>query len=196
MSLVSMLEEDCGRKNTIHMRHWRSDTTKAIVVAAVEVHEPKGFGRIRMRRVPQASWKVFVAVRIRSYRPIGSLVHTDGLPIYQSLPERGYRQRTQCHYWHRKAQRYASMPAVDRVASLLKRWLLGTHQGAVQARQLARSSITTNDTFRFNRIGRHARAACFSTDFSSRLSRKSPSAYCDIVTNQTRLTTRCSMCWS
>ena len=47
-----------GRKNTIHMRLWRSDTTKAIVVAAVEVHEPKGFGRIRMRRVPQASGSI------------------------------------------------------------------------------------------------------------------------------------------
>ena len=66
-----------GRKNTIHMRHWRSDTTKAIVVAAVEVHEPKGFGRIRMRRVPQASGKYLLPFVSETIAP-GSLVHTDG----------------------------------------------------------------------------------------------------------------------
>ena len=117
-----------GRKNTIHMRHWRSDTTKAIVVVAVEVHEPKGFGRIRMRRVPQASGKYLLPFVSEAIAP-GSLVHTDGLPIYQSLPERGYRHERSVIYWLGKPS--ARLDA--RVASLLKRWLLGTHQGAVQA---------------------------------------------------------------
>ena len=40
-----------------------------------------------------------------------------------------------------------AMPGVHRIASLLKRWLLGTHQGAVRPRKLAhvvlRSAIST-----------------------------------------------------
>ena len=41
------------------------------------------------------------------------------------------------------------MPGVHRVASLLKRWLLGTHQGAVQPTQL--DYYLDEFTFRFNR---------------------------------------------
>ena len=121
-----------GRKNTIHMRHWRNDTSKAIVVVAVEVHEPKGFGRIRMRRVPQASGKYLLPFVSETIAP-GSLVHTDGLPIYQSLPERGYRHERSV-ITGSESPAHVSMPGVHRVASLLKRWLLGAHQGAVQAR--------------------------------------------------------------
>jgi len=41
------------------------------------------------------------------------------------------------------------MPEVHRVASLLKRWLLGTHQGAVRHDQL--DYYLDEFTFRFNR---------------------------------------------
>ena len=41
------------------------------------------------------------------------------------------------------------MPEVHRVASLLKRWLLGTHQGAVSREQL--DYYLDEFTFRFNR---------------------------------------------
>ena len=41
------------------------------------------------------------------------------------------------------------MPRVHRVASLLKRWLLGTHQGAVRPQHL--DYYLDEFTFRFNR---------------------------------------------
>jgi ISXO2-like transposase domain len=45
------------------------------------------------------------------------------------------------------------MPHVHRVLSLLKRWLMGTHQGSVQPHQL--DYYLDEFTFRFNR--RHSR---------------------------------------
>ena len=44
---------------------------------------------------------------------------------------------------------HVAMPEVHRVASLLKRWLLGTHQGAVSHDQL--DYYLDEFTFRFNR---------------------------------------------
>jgi hypothetical protein len=51
------------------------------------------------------------------------------------------------------------MPGVHRVASLLKRWLLGTHQGAVQPSQLA--YYLDEFTFRFNRRTSRSRGLLF-----------------------------------
>ncbi len=44
---------------------------------------------------------------------------------------------------------HIAMPAVHRVASLLKRWLLGTHQGSVGPEHL--DAYLNEFTFRFNR---------------------------------------------
>ena len=49
------------------------------------------------------------------------------------------------------------MPRVHRVASLLKRWLLGTHQGAVRPQQL--DHYLDEFTFRFNRRGSNHRGS-------------------------------------
>jgi len=51
------------------------------------------------------------------------------------------------------------MPEVHRVASLLKRWLLGTHQGAVSHEQL--DYYLDEFTFRFNRRRSHHRGLLF-----------------------------------
>jgi hypothetical protein len=51
------------------------------------------------------------------------------------------------------------MPGVHRVSSLLKRWLLGTHQGSVQARQL--DYYLDEYTFRFNRRTSRSRGLLF-----------------------------------
>jgi hypothetical protein len=51
------------------------------------------------------------------------------------------------------------MPAVHRVASMLKRWLLGTHQGAVLAHQL--DYYLDKYTFRFNRRTSRSRGLLF-----------------------------------
>lgn len=51
------------------------------------------------------------------------------------------------------------MPGVHRVASLLKRWLLGTHQGAVSNQHLG--YYLDEFTFRFNRRTSRARGLLF-----------------------------------
>ena len=88
----------------------------------------------------------------------GSRVHTDGSSAYRSLREQGYIH-------HRSvistsdSPAHVSMPAVHRVASLLKRWLLGTHQGAVQPTQL--DYYLDEFTFRFNRRSSRSRGLLF-----------------------------------
>ena len=54
---------------------------------------------------------------------------------------------------------HVSMPGVHRVASLLKRWLLGTHQGAVRCEQL--DHYLDEFTFRFNRRRSRSRGLLF-----------------------------------
>ena len=51
------------------------------------------------------------------------------------------------------------LPLVNRVASLLKRWLLGTHQGAVQHSHL--EYYLDEYTFRFNRRTSKSRGLLF-----------------------------------
>jgi hypothetical protein len=51
------------------------------------------------------------------------------------------------------------MPRVHRVASLLKRWLLGTHQGAVSHEHLP--YYLDEFTFRFNRLRSNSRGKLF-----------------------------------
>ena len=60
----------------------------------------------------------------------GATVHTDGWQAYWTVAERGYEhERTIMRAQHDPA--HVLMPGVHRVASLLKRWLPGTHQGSV-----------------------------------------------------------------
>ena len=145
------------RKNTAQMRRWQHETTKAIVAVAVELHEPKGFGRIHLQRVPQAAEKYLLAFISDVIHP-GSVVHTDGSAIYRLLPERGYvHERSVITGSDTPA--HVSMPAVHRVSSLLKRWLLGTHQGSIQSHQL--DYYLDEYTFRFNRRTSRSRGMLF-----------------------------------
>ena len=122
-------------------------TSKSIVVIAVEVKEPKGFGRVRMRHIPDASGARLVPFVCDVVAP-GAVVHTDGWGGYTDLPKSGYtHQKTVLSSSGDLA--HVSMPGVHRVASLLKRWILGTHQGSVAAAHL--QSYLEEFTFRFNR---------------------------------------------
>lgn len=144
-------------KDTAGKRRSRAGTAKVIVAVAVEVHEPKGFGRIRLRRVAQASERYLLPFVCAVIAP-GALVHTDGSPAYRSLAQSGYaHERTVLTGSPTPA--HVSMPAVHRVSSLLKRWLLGTHQGSVQAHQL--DYYLDEYTFRFNRRTSRSRGMLF-----------------------------------
>ena len=117
-SLVGGVKRDgkCGR-----------GSSKAVVVIAVEVKEPKGFGRVRMRHVPDASGASLEAFVCNVIAP-GATVRTDGWSGQSGLSGQGYvHERTVLASSDDPA--HVSMPGVHRVAALLKRWILGTHQG-------------------------------------------------------------------
>lgn len=130
---------------------------QSIVVIAVEVKEPKGFGRIRLRRVSDTSAASVLPFVKDSIEP-GSLVRTDGSWAYHKLTKHGYR-RDRNVMLDSDDPAHVSMPAVHRVAALLKRWLLGTHQGAVKPKHL--DYYLDEFTFRFNRRTSRSRGLLF-----------------------------------
>ena len=132
-------------------------TSKSIVVIAIEVKEPRGFGRVRMRHVPDASGgslEPFIADVVAP----GAIVRTDGWNGYNGLTKAGYvHERTVLSSSGDPA--HVSMPGVHRVASLLKRWILGTHQGSIVPAHL--QSYLEEFTFRFNRRSSRSRGLVF-----------------------------------
>ena len=115
---------------------------KALIAVAVEQVGP-GMGRVRMRHIPDGSAETLQRFVEDAVAP-GSLLHTDGWLGYDRLDKLGYRHRITL------AKESADpLPRVHRVVSLLKRWLLGTHQGAVTRAHL--DYYLDEFTFRFNR---------------------------------------------
>lgn len=130
---------------------------KAIVVIAVEIEEPMGFGRVRMRHIPDASGDKLVPFVCDVVTP-GATVQTDGWGGYNDLQQNGYvRQKKVLSSSDDPA--HVSMPGVHRIASLLKRWILGTHQGSVSVEHL--QSYLEEFTFRFNRRTSRSRGLVF-----------------------------------
>jgi transposase-like protein len=130
---------------------------KAIVVAAVEVYEPKGFGRIRLQQIPDVSGNSLVGF-VRQVVTPGSVVLTDGWKGYNSLKFHGYTHN-RIVLSDSGDPAHVALPGVHRIASLLKRWLIGTHQGAVSKKHL--DYYLDEYTFRFNRRKSKARGLLF-----------------------------------
>jgi transposase-like protein len=131
----------------------RQTETKAQIVIAAE-EDGKGIGRVRLGCVPnltKASVHGFIAQAIEP----GSTVRTDGLNVYVGL--HGYRHDRQIQA--RQPEGEYLMPRAHRVASLLKRWLLGTHHGAVGHDYL--DYYLDEFTFRFNRRKSASRGKLF-----------------------------------
>ena len=122
-----------------------STATKALVVIAAE-EVGRGIGRIRMRRIPDGKAKTLQAFIDEAIEP-GSEVHTDGWDGYEQVKTR-YHHRVSFLRGHPELASDL-LPRVHRVASLLKRWLLGTHQGGVSQAHL--DYYMDEFTFRFNR---------------------------------------------
>ena len=130
---------------------------KSVVVIAIEIKEPKGFGRVRMRHVPDASGSSLVPFVCDVITP-GSIVSTDGWNGYNGLESKGFDRRITIQS-SSSDPAHESMPGVHRVASLLKRWILGTHQGSVVPEHL--QSYLEEFTFRFNRRTSRSRGLLF-----------------------------------
>jgi transposase-like protein/ribosomal protein L37AE/L43A len=134
----------------------RSTAKKALIVVAAE-EVGHGIGRIRMRRIPDASAESLQTFIADAIEP-GSRVHTDGWHGYDWVTRNGDRHRvTFLRGEHELASEL--LPRVHRVVSLLKRWLLGTHQGAVSPAHL--DYYLDEFTFRFNRRTSRHRGTLF-----------------------------------
>lgn len=134
-------------------------TTKAVIAIAVEILEPKGFGRIRLRQI-EAESIASVMPFVREVVEPGSVLRTDGAAIYRALREDYPHQPTALNSQMPDGiAAHIPLPGVHRVASLLKRWLLGTHQGAVKPVQLGH--YLDEFVFRFNRRTSRSRGLLF-----------------------------------
>lgn len=126
-----------------------------VVIAAEKAHQGHGIGRIRLQRVLNAAGESLEPAVQTMIEP-GAQVHTDSW--------RGYNGLTALRYHHKVIRPNPDLgdnllPLANRVASLLKRWLLGTHQGAVQSSHL--DYYLDEYTFRFNRRTSKSRGLLF-----------------------------------
>jgi hypothetical protein len=122
---------------------------KSIVVIAVEMLSPKGFGRTRMRRISDCSAANLTPFVLQSIES-GAVVKTDGWNGYstEKLTSEGYVHAPKSISGSGDPA-HVVMPGVHRVAALLKRWLLSTHQGSVSGKHL--DYYLDEYSFRFNR---------------------------------------------
>jgi transposase-like protein len=123
---------------------------KAIVAIAVEDRDERA-GRVRMRRIPNVT-KDTLTEFVLDNVVRGAEVHTDAWRGYNDIGR--YRfTRMVTNVSQSGDPAHVALPHVHRVASLVQRWILGTHQGAVSHEQLDYN--LDEFTFRFNR--RHSR---------------------------------------
>jgi transposase-like protein len=138
----------------------RAQGKKVLTCIAVELLQPSGFGRCRMVPITDASTESLQAFVLANVEP-GATVVTDGWPGYRGLEQNGYlhERRSQRAARARGEDPGTLLPGVHRIASLAKRWLLGTHQGAVDAAHLP--SYLNEFVFRFNRRRSRSRGLLF-----------------------------------
>ena len=112
---------------------------KTVVMIAVEDKGEEGIGRIRLWHLENASSDSLTPF-VQGIAQAGSTIRTDDWLGYNLLAETGFGHIVQPSH---------ELKLVHRVAALLKRWLLGTYQGAVRPSHL--TYYLDEYTFRFNR---------------------------------------------
>ena len=140
-----------GRKSG---KRGRGAAGKSLVVIAAEDKETR-MGRIRLQRVADASADSLTPT-VQAHVEPGSIVRTDDWSGYAHVASKGYR-----HKIVRATGEPGEnlLPLAHRVAALLKRWLSGTHQGAVRPSHL--DYYLDEFTFRFNRRTSRSRGKLF-----------------------------------
>lgn len=132
----------------------RGAESKELVVIAAQ-KKGNRIGRIRLQRVMDASSTSLEKAVKDSIEP-GSTILTDGWKGYSVLTRHGY-----IHQIVREEVEVGEnlLPLAHQVAALLKRWLLGTYQGAVRSTYL--DYYLDEYTFRFNRRTSRSRGKLF-----------------------------------
>ena len=135
----------------------RQTFDKALIAVAAEAAPGRGkaIGRIRLRHIPDTTRATLHGFIGQAIEP-GSIVVTDGLQAYRNL--KGYVHDRQVQHNQPDDAEYL-LPRVHRVASLLKRWILGTHQGAIAHEHL--NDYLDEFAFRFNRRTSASRGKLF-----------------------------------
>lgn len=133
---------------------------KVLVLAAVESKHPKGFGRARMRVIPNAQAATLRQALVEMVEP-GSTIVTDHLRSYPAATK-GLYILTQHNIYQSGAPAHVLLPGVHRVASLLKRWLLGIPTRVRSQQTISRSTSTSSSSG--STAAPHDSEACSSTD--------------------------------
>ena len=123
----------------------RGSENKTLVIVATEI-KSKALGRIRLNVIKDASGRSLKNFIEKNVEPESKII-TDAWKGYSRLEEKGYEREI-----HNQAQSNTDdqlLPHVHLVISLLKRWLLGTHQGAIHSKHL--QAYLDEFVFRFNR---------------------------------------------
>jgi transposase-like protein len=134
----------------------RGAKRKTIVAIAAEVRG-RGPGRIRMAKVPDLSapsLRGFVRDNVQK----GAQLRTDAWSGYNGIEVMGYKHIV-INVSDSGDPAHVVLPRVHRVASLLDRWWLGIHQGAIRPSHL--DYYLDEFTFRFNRRTSKARGLLF-----------------------------------
>lgn len=126
---------------------WRNGESKLIVVVAVEVRG-EGMGRVRLKHVANTSGNSLSGF-VKDAVAEGSEIVTDGWKGYSGLKELGYSHYPTTLTGKGKQASSAVLPRVNRIAALLKRWILGIHQGNVSRKHIGH--YLDEFSFRFNR---------------------------------------------
>lgn len=123
----------------------RGADNKVLVIVAVEL-DGKKVGRCRMSIIADASAASihpFVTENVEK----GSTLITDGWRGYNGIEDYGYIREISLQA--DEADEESLLPHIHTIVSLLKRWLLGTHQGRVEDKHL--QAYLDEYVFRFNR---------------------------------------------
>ena len=150
----------------------RQSSTKVLVVMAVQ-ERARGAGRVRMRVINEASAHNLLEFISQNIEP-ASTVHTDAWQGYARVGKNGYQHKVSLM----KKDGPQALPRVHLVASLLKRWLLGTHQGGVSKVHL--QSYLEEFSFRFNRRSSKSRGKLFYRIMEQAV-RRGPLPYAEIT---------------
>jgi transposase-like protein len=132
----------------------RQSVSKALIIVAAQA-DGNGIGRIRLRNIPDTNRATLHGFIHQSIEP-GSTVVTDGLQAYREME--GYVHDRQIQK-HQPTKAEHLLPRAHRVIALFKRWLLGTHQGAIAHEYL--QDYLDEFTFRFNRRKSASRGKLF-----------------------------------
>lgn len=135
----------------------RSPQGKAIVGIAVE-SRPGGCGKVRLARL-QDTKKDTLTDFVLANVARGVEVQTDAWGGYNDLGRYRYSHVITNMSSENALDAHVTMPNAHRVASLLKRWLIGTHQGAMSREQL--DYYLDEYVFRFNRRRAQSRGLLF-----------------------------------